>query len=140
LSCGALLSSARLCRQFSPRLLIFLMDNRVWNIMCWNIRGLNASGKWDVVRNKLEESACSIVCLQETKRDHFDMAFIRNFAPRHFDCFDFVPADGASGGLLTLWTSSCFRGTVTEKRKYCLTVTFSSLVTFGPLPTFMVHK
>jgi exonuclease III len=69
-----------------------------WNILCWNIRGLNASGKWDVVRNKLEESACSIVCLQETKRDHFDIAFIRNFALRRFDCFDFIPADGASGG------------------------------------------
>jgi hypothetical protein len=50
------------------------MDYRVWNILCWNIRRLNASGKWDVVRNKLEESTCSIVCLEETKRDYFDMA------------------------------------------------------------------
>jgi exonuclease III len=75
------------------------MDSRVWNILCWNIRGLNDSGKWGVVRNKLEENACSIVCLQETRRDHFDMAFIRNFASRHFDCFDFVPADGALGGI-----------------------------------------
>jgi exonuclease III len=74
------------------------MDNRVWNILCWNIQGLNATGKCDVVCNKLEESACSIVFLQETKRDHFDMAFIKNFTPRCFDCFDFVPSVGASGG------------------------------------------
>jgi hypothetical protein len=47
------------------------------------------------VRNKLEESVGSIVCLHKTKRDHFDMAFIRNFAPRRFDCFDFVPLAGA---------------------------------------------
>jgi hypothetical protein len=103
------------------------MDNHVCNILCWNIRGLNDSGKREAVHNKLEESACLIVCLQETKCDHFDMAFIRNFAPRRFDCFDFVPADGASGGLLTLWSSSCFRGTVTKKEKFCLTVNFSSL-------------
>jgi hypothetical protein len=98
------------------------MDNRIWNILCWNIRGLNASSKWDVVRNKLEESACSIVCLQETKRDHFDMAFIKKLAPRRFDCFDFVPSIGASGGLLTLCPGSMFWGTVVEKRKtlsYC---------------------
>jgi hypothetical protein len=122
--------SSQLCPIFLaalPLFLIFLMDNRVWIILFWNIRGLNASGKWEAVRNKLEESACSIVCLQETKRDHFDMAFIKNFAPRHFDCFDFVPADGASGGLLTLWSSSCFHGTVTEKEKFCLTVIFSLL-------------
>jgi hypothetical protein len=79
------------------------------------------------VRNKLEKSACSIVCLQETKLDHFDMAFIGNFAPRHFDCFDFVPAVGASGGLLTLWASSSFRGSVIEKETFCVTVNFFSL-------------
>jgi hypothetical protein len=103
------------------------MDNRIWNILCWNIRGLNAIGKWDVVRNKLEESACSIVCLQETKCEHFYMDFIKKFAPRRFDYFDFVPSIGASGGLLTLWSGTTFCGLVVEKEKYCLTVDFLSL-------------
>jgi exonuclease III len=43
------------------------MNNRNWNILCWNIRGLNAVEKYDVVRNKIEESGCSVICLQETK-------------------------------------------------------------------------
>jgi hypothetical protein len=103
------------------------MDNRVWNILCWNILGLNATGKWDVVSNKLEESTCSIVCLQETKREYLDMAFIKNFAPRRFDCFDFVPSARALGGLLTLWSGSTFRGSVIEKEKFYLIVNFISL-------------
>jgi exonuclease III len=69
---------------------------------CWNIRGLNASNKWDAVRNKIEESAYSVVCLQETKKEAFDMAFIKNFAPRRLDKFDFIPSVGASGGILVL--------------------------------------
>jgi exonuclease III len=64
----------------------YLMANR-----SWNIRGLNASGKWDAVREKIEESACSILCLQETKKEHFDSRFISNFAPRRFDSFEYIP-------------------------------------------------
>lgn len=73
------------------------MNNRSWQILCWNIRGLNDSNKWDAVTNKVEESACTVFCLQETKKQDFDSGFIRNFAPRHFDKFDFVPSVGASG-------------------------------------------
>ena len=91
------------------------MDNRSWNILCWNIRGINAISKCDAVRNKIEESSCSIVCLQEMKREFFDILFIRNFAPRHFDNFDYIPSVGASGGLLVLWCSSVFQGVVMEK-------------------------
>jgi exonuclease III len=44
------------------------MASRNWQILCWNIRGLNASAKWDAVREKIEEIACSVICLQEKKR------------------------------------------------------------------------
>jgi hypothetical protein len=103
------------------------MDNRVWNILCSNIRGLNASGKWDAIRNKIDECGCSIIFLQETKRANIDKSFIRKFAPRRFDCFDFVPSIGASSGLLVAWCSSSFQGTVVEKRSFCITVNFASL-------------
>ena len=74
------------------------MNNHSWNILCWNVRGINAMEKCDAVRDKIEESACSVVCLQETKREHFEMSFIRKFAPRRFDHFDYIPSVGASGG------------------------------------------
>ena len=86
------------------------MNNRTWQILCWNIRGINAVSKWEAVRDKIEESACSVLCLHEKKKEHFDMAFIRNFAPRHFDRFEFVPSMGALSGILVVWNSSCFVG------------------------------
>jgi hypothetical protein len=105
----------------------FYMATRNWHILCWNIRGLNATDNWNAVRYKIEESACSIVYLQETKKDFFDLAFIRKFAPRRFDKFEFVPSVGASGGILVLWASSSFPGTVLAKEPFALTLEFVSV-------------
>ena len=102
------------------------MNTRNWNVLCWNIRGLNGSGKWDAVRDKIIESACSIVCLQETKRDHFDTPFIRKFLQRCFDKFAFAPSIGASGGILVAWISNHFNGFVLETKQFGLIVEFIS--------------
>lgn len=90
--------------------------NRSWNILCWNVRGINAAEKWSTICNKIDESNCEIFCFQETKKENFDSAFIRNFAPRRFDKFAFAPSVGASGGslyvgmevffMVLLWISS----------------------------------
>lgn len=102
------------------------MNSRNWQILCWNIRGINGAGKWDAVRDKIEESACSVFCLQETKRENFDQAFVRKFAPRRFDHFDFVPSVGASGGILVGWNSSHFTGQVLDKQPFGITIYFTS--------------
>lgn len=89
------------------------MDNsRFWNLLCWNVRGLNNLDKWALIRNKIDESTCSIFCFQETKREDIDMLFLRKFAPKRFDYFEFCPSDGASGGILVAW-NSCIFSTVT---------------------------
>jgi hypothetical protein len=36
------------------------------------------------------------------------MSYIRKFAPRRFDCIDFIPSLGASGGILVLWNSAAW--------------------------------
>jgi hypothetical protein len=36
-------------------------NRRTWNILNWNIRGLNAEDKQNAIRNKIEESDCSIL-------------------------------------------------------------------------------
>ena len=41
----------------------YLMDI-YWNIMNWNIRGINSQERWDDIGNKIIESNCNIVCLQ----------------------------------------------------------------------------
>ena len=52
---------------------------RDWKILCWNVRGLNSEARQLVVKQKIEESGCSIVCLQETKCMHIDQRFLRKF-------------------------------------------------------------
>jgi exonuclease III len=102
------------------------MNNRSWQVLCWNIRGLNDSNKWEAVQNKIEESGCSVFCLQETKIQNCDNAFIRKLAPRRFDRFDFIPSVGASGGILLVWNSTVFTGSIVDKQRFGITASFTS--------------
>lgn len=78
------------------------MDNqkyREWKVLSWNVRGLNSDHKWDIIKSKVVESQCDIICLQETKKETFNDAFIRNICPAGFDRYEFLPSIGASGGM-----------------------------------------
>lgn len=99
------------------------MNTRNWHVLCWNICGINAYEKWDTIRDKIEESASSVICIQETKWEHFDMAYIRKFAHRRFD---FIPSVGASGGILVIW-NNIFSSSVLDKQRFGITIAFSSV-------------
>jgi hypothetical protein len=64
---------------------------RYWNILDWNVRGISSQTRWDVLCRKTEESNCTMICLQETEREHFDQAYLRNFCLRKFNHFAYVP-------------------------------------------------
>jgi hypothetical protein len=49
---------------------------RLWNILCWNIRGLNDKKKWTLIFDKIKESGCHVICFQETKRERHLTLFI----------------------------------------------------------------
>lgn len=85
---------------------------RNWNVLCWNVRGLNASRKWDSVKNKVLCANCGIICFQETKKESFDQTFIKKILLPNFDEFIYVPSVGASGGLLVAWKSQLFSRTI----------------------------
>jgi hypothetical protein len=78
------------------------------------------------MRNKVDESGCSIICIQEMKKCHFDNSFIRKFFPHPLDKFEFIPSLGASGGLLIIWNSSIFSGQVLHHEKFILSIKFTS--------------
>jgi hypothetical protein len=112
-------------------LYISLMDSSTmrlldWKVLDWNVRGLNDKDKRLLVYNKIEESQCAIICLQETKRQDFDHSFIRSFCPKRFDHFVFSPSDGAFGGLIVLWNSSVFSGHLLEIHRSAIRICFSS--------------
>jgi exonuclease III len=84
--------------------------NYQWNYLGWKIRGINSQPKWDVIHSKVQESPCSIICLQETKREHFDEQYLKQFCPSNLNCFEISPLVGASGSLIMIWNNNLFDG------------------------------
>ena len=101
---------------------------RNWNVLCWNVRGLNSDKKLLALSNAISVSGCAIVCLQETKKPLVDLAFIKSCCPKRFDKFAFVPSRGASGGILIIWNNSVFSGDVVISNDFVLGVKFSSTI------------
>jgi exonuclease III len=100
--------------------------NRSWNCLGWNVRGINSQPKWDAIHNKILESCCAIVCLQETKREQFDQSYLKHSCHSHLDRFEFSPSVGASGGLITIWNDRLFEGELVSFNLYLATVKLTS--------------
>ena len=90
------------------------------------MRGINSEKKQLAIRNAIDISGCSVVCLQETKRASFDASFVKQFCPKKFDMFEFVPSVGNSGGLITIWMSSVFTATHIFSETFALGVRLTS--------------
>jgi exonuclease III len=112
---------------FSPWVFImYRLSKRKWSILCWNVRGLNSESRQREVRAKIDESDCHLICLQETKCENFDWRFIRTFCPKRFDSFAFSPSVGASGGILVIWNSAVFSGSLVEVQRFGIRIEFVS--------------
>jgi exonuclease III len=92
----------------------------------WNVRGINSQCKWDALRDKINESTASMVCLQETKREHFHSSYLCKFCPRKLDKYAFQPSLGALGGLLIVWNGALFDGVVLQLNSYAISVKLTS--------------
>ena len=81
-------------------LIMNLNSKQSWKVLCWNVKGLNSELSQRVLREEINESQCSIVCLQETKLSECDHRLIKSICPPGFDLLIEAPSRGASGGLL----------------------------------------
>jgi exonuclease III len=111
---------------------VFLMatqlrsNSQEWVILCHNIRGINSDKKWNSIKNKVQETKCEIICLQETKRETFDDLYLSNFCPRDFDSFCYTPLVGSLGGTIIIWKSSKFQGSMIFQNDFGQSVEFCS--------------
>lgn len=114
--------------QFFQPLFIFCCNGcKHWNILSWNIRGINSDKKWNAIRDRLSDNNCDILCLQETKRESFDLSYLRNFCSAPFDSFVFLPSTGASGGSIIIWKSAVLAGSMVFQNSSATSVEFTSL-------------
>jgi exonuclease III len=99
---------------------------RKWFVLCWNIRGLNSKTKQLALRNVINDCGCDVICLQETKKESFDMAFIKSCCPPCFDDYLYIPSNGASSGIIVIWKSSIFSGMMMRCEPFAMSVHFTS--------------
>ncbi len=92
------------------------------NICSWNVRGLNNLTKRCMVRNVISSLRNAVICLQESKVRSVSCSFLRSFAGPLLDKRQIIEANGASGGLITCWSSKCFECTEVLRRNSSITV------------------
>lgn len=102
--------------------MISIPMNRHWNLLNWNVRGINSQERWDDLRFFFEESNCGFICLQETKREIFDNSYLRKLPPRRFSIFAYCPWHGSSGGIITIWNGNLFNGTTINQNNFQIAV------------------
>jgi exonuclease III len=103
--------------------------HRTWKILNWNIRGTNSEKKWLAIANKILESECDIICLQETKRAIFDLQDIKKFCPKKFNRFEYLPAVGTAGGLIIIWNGALFDGHIAFQNDFSISINMTSNIT-----------
>ncbi len=67
-------------------------------------------------------------CLQESKVNCVSLSFLRSFAGPHVDKCQFLKSVGASGGLITCWSSRDFACAEVIVRQFSLTVKLKHLL------------
>lgn len=80
----------------------------MFQVLSWNVRGLNNSSKRGVVKSICSNVKKSVVCLQETKVEDISRSFLRSFAGSYYDRCQYLKSDGASGGIVTCWNARDF--------------------------------
>jgi exonuclease III len=102
-----------------------------WSGLSHKVRGINSSVKWNGIRCAIWESGCDVICLQETKKEFFDVAYLKNFCPNNFDSYAFVPSVGNSGGSIIVKKSTKLVGNVIFQNQYAQLVEFNSKLSNG---------
>lgn len=91
-------------------------------VCSWNVRGLNDPSKRLAVRNVISVIRKVVVCLQESKVNHVSGSFLRSFGGSFLDKYVFSESIGASGGLITCWSSHIFTCHEVIMRRFSITV------------------
>lgn len=72
------------------------------NCLVWNVQGLNARTRRNVIREFVIQEKASLVCIQETKLSDVCNSYALEILGQNFD-YDFLPAMNVSGGILLGW-------------------------------------
>lgn len=83
------------------------MNMKKIKILSWNVRGLGADEKCNLVKSTIRTSRCDVCCLQETKWNTFDLLNYSKVLSTFFErnCVA-LKAINSSGGCIIAWKKS----------------------------------
>jgi hypothetical protein len=103
---------------------------RNWNVLNWNTRGLNDEGKACAERQKIEESCCSVFCIQEIKWRTSLLILSNDLPPSGSPNLPLAPLEVPRGGggrcILMGWNDSLLQGSIEEVNLFSITAEFAS--------------
>jgi len=82
------------------------MSHNDFDILSWNVRGLNMAARCLAVHETIAANTCHIAYLQETKLQHIDDGLARFLGAYKLNCFAYKPSVGTKGGILILWNDA----------------------------------
>lgn len=92
----------------------------------WNVRGLNAQAKQDVVKAFVHKVGASIVCLQETKLATVTDRNILSILGQNFvQSYAFLPASGTRGGIILACNANLFSLSEAVQGQFSLSATIT---------------
>ena len=77
------------------------MNHNDFDILCWNVRGLNMAARCLAVHETIAANTCHIACLQETKLQHLDDGLACFLGAYRLNCFAYKPALGPEAAFLS---------------------------------------
>jgi exonuclease III len=96
------------------------MDNNNFDVISWNVRGLNATARCLTVNDTLASNPCHFACLQETKLHTIDPSLAAFLGAYRLNNYAFKPAMGTRGGILLLWNDAAADVTNVRIGRYSL--------------------
>jgi exonuclease III len=115
--------------------------NNNFDLISWNVRGLNATARCLAVNDTVASNRCHIACLQETKLQNIDPGLAAFLGAYRLNNYAFKPASGTRGGILLLWNDVAASLTNVRIGRYSLTAdvtlrhnmtTFTLSIVYGP--------
>ncbi|XP_010236490.1 uncharacterized protein LOC104584074 [Brachypodium distachyon] len=94
-------------------------------ILCWNVRGLNTPARHEAVCELASAARAGILCLQETKLHHIDVALACDIAGPLRSAYAFLPADGTRAGIAIFWNPDTVDVNNFSYQRFSISVTVS---------------
>lgn len=79
-----------------------------FSLLNWNVRGLNDRARRCGVHSLVNQTRCSLLCLQETKHERFSDAMIAEMVGARLTGSALLPVVGTRGGVLLAWDANLF--------------------------------